>query len=302
MNKGILITTGILVSFIGCVLFFALHEKAEDRLQWKLVDLIESGGEASFRSLTDFEWDRVHIIGPYGDFDESSIKGIPRSVAARIDAQKLIESWTVLIFSKDNAFVTYEEVIWQEIMEVGLKYDTAYSPETILRKTDLPDGYERFEPRKRSKKDIREANKYSFSERMQRRLDATIKSGESTSLGNLFGPWWDKVVVVPPKGTYQYQTDKPLKNELVVKLHQQESIDNRTIIIFIVKDRCVNFAEVTAESTRRLGLECGVYDSGRIVSLNANLLSPDRVQFSPLDLVQTSKTASENRDKKKLSK
>ena len=114
--------------------------RSENVLQERFYHIIESGEEVRFGEITDFEWDRVDMVGPYGDLkafrkSNSEMEKIPRSVVKRINQQALNGNLTVFVFSLENKFVAYDEALYNDVLEVGLEYGTHYSPETILRKT-----------------------------------------------------------------------------------------------------------------------------------------------------------------------
>ncbi len=127
--------TCLLLMLAGCKSY-----RPENVLQERFYHIIESGEEVRFGEITDFEWDRVDMVGPYGDLkafrkSNSEMEKIPRSVAKTINQQQLTDDVTVFVFSLENKFVAYDEALYYDVLEVGLEVGTHYSPETILRKT-----------------------------------------------------------------------------------------------------------------------------------------------------------------------
>ncbi|MBQ7421151.1 MAG: hypothetical protein IJV27_03285 [Prevotella sp.] len=127
--------TYLLLMLAGCKPY-----RSENVLQERFYHIIETGEEVRFGEITDFEWDRVDMVGPYGDLkafrkSNSEMEKIPRSVAKRINQQALNGNLTVFVFSLENKFVAYDEALYYDVLEVGLEVGTHYSPETILRKT-----------------------------------------------------------------------------------------------------------------------------------------------------------------------
>ena len=126
--------TCLLLMLAGCKSY-----RPENVLQERFYHIIETGEEVRFGEITDFEWDRVDMVGPYGDLkafrkSNSEMEKIPRSVAKRISQQQLNDDVTVFVFSLENKFVAYDEALYYDVLDVGLEYGTHYSPETILRK------------------------------------------------------------------------------------------------------------------------------------------------------------------------
>ena len=102
-----------LVFISGIILFSGCSDNINEIPSFEndIILATSLGKEATLGSLTDFEWDKLDIIGPYStDFDYDSITGIPKKVRSAIKSKEMFDGTGVLVFSLKGEYVAYAEV------------------------------------------------------------------------------------------------------------------------------------------------------------------------------------------------
>jgi len=100
-------------------------------LEDALSDTVASGQKITMGAITDFKWDKMIVLEPYAIFDTSSIKNIPDEAKASIRSLDMYESWSVLLFTLNDEYVAYSEVMASTTDKLGLRNGT-YTPEVVI--------------------------------------------------------------------------------------------------------------------------------------------------------------------------
>ncbi|MCR8644436.1 hypothetical protein NV379_17415 [Paenibacillus sp. N1-5-1-14] len=111
MKKKLLTSFIVLCCLFAGLFFFMSNKSGSNSLQVtelsQFVSEINVGQEFELKSLTDFEWDKVYIVPPYGDLSVlNDVKGIDR-IQSSI---KTSDSISLLIFVKGDTLTRFAEV------------------------------------------------------------------------------------------------------------------------------------------------------------------------------------------------
>ena len=80
------------------ILFFLLLgcSQSSANMETALTTAANTGTAVTLEQITDFEWDKVYVIGPYDQFDYSHISHVPAGVRKVIERQ-IIEERNALL-------------------------------------------------------------------------------------------------------------------------------------------------------------------------------------------------------------
>ena len=73
---------GMNIILKNSILFFLLLgcSQSSANMETALTTVVENGTAVTLEQITDFEWDKVYVIGPYDQFDYSHISHVPAGV------------------------------------------------------------------------------------------------------------------------------------------------------------------------------------------------------------------------------
>lgn len=108
----------------GCSQSSAIMETA-------LTTVVENGTAVTLEQITDFEWDKVYVIGPYDQFDYSHISHVPAGVRKVIERQIIEERNALLIFTLNDTFVKLYDISVGPVDKLGLT-GGVFTPESVI--------------------------------------------------------------------------------------------------------------------------------------------------------------------------
>lgn len=131
MNRLVTFLISPLAIFLILTTYLTGCSKSDEHVADALARVTNSKDEVSLGDITSYKWDTVYVIGPYQTFEHNEINGIPQKVKKRLKSQELCDTWFILLFTRNQDFVSYSDARRGIMDGLGLK-EGIYSPETII--------------------------------------------------------------------------------------------------------------------------------------------------------------------------
>ena len=124
---------GMNIILKNSILFFLLlgYSQSSANMETALTTVVENGTAVTLEQITDFEWDKVYVIGPYDQFDYSHISHVPAGVRKVIERQIIEERNALLIFTLNDTFVKLYDISVGPVDKLGLT-GGVFTPESVI--------------------------------------------------------------------------------------------------------------------------------------------------------------------------
>ena len=115
------------------ILFFAFLLSCSQSIDMEttLMTIANTGTSVTLEQITDFQWDKVYVIGPYDTFDHSHIRHIPHGVRKMIKRQIIEERNALLIFTRNDTFVQFYDISVGPVDKLGMT-GGVFSPDSVI--------------------------------------------------------------------------------------------------------------------------------------------------------------------------
>ena len=124
---------GMNIILKNSILFFLLLgcSPSSANMETALTTVVENGTAVTLEQITDFEWDKVYVIGPYDQFDYSHISHVPADVRKVIERQIIEERNALLIFTLNDKYVKLYDISVGPVDKLGLT-GGVFTPESVI--------------------------------------------------------------------------------------------------------------------------------------------------------------------------
>lgn len=120
-----------LLSVVCLFSLLAGCSQSSANMETALTTVVENGTAVTLEQITDFEWDKVYVIGPYDQFDYSHISHVPAGARKVIERQIIEERNALLIFTLDDTFVKLYDISVGPVDKLGLT-GGVFTPESVI--------------------------------------------------------------------------------------------------------------------------------------------------------------------------